>query len=413
MSATPLNASPGNATSANEKYRVLALMTGAQAGASVVQQAIGVLAPFFIIAFDINKAALGALFTSLYIGSALFTAISGVLTDRLGERTMVLISGSLMAFALVAAALVPNYAWLVGWMGVFGAGYAASTPAGGRAILGWFTRARGVAMGVRQTGVPVGGLVGALVLPAAAYAFGGYRAALLIAAAIVVVPTSLVVLLYRESDRDRPPPSSMADLGRGMRTLARDPRLVAVTITCMALVNVQLAMNGFLTVTAINVIGVSAATASIGFACAFGAAMVARLFWGWYSDRFLAGNRIGLLGTLCALAASSSVVVALLHPPLAWLFIPAAMYVGFTGAGWNGVMAAALAEIGGADRAGSALGLALTALFAASAVGPIVFGALADHTSLAVAWWETAVLALIGTLPALWLRTRRPPQTAH
>ncbi len=394
------------------KYRVLALMTGAQAGASVVQQAVGVLAPFLIAAFAINKAALGALFTALYVGSTLFTAISGVLTDRLGERTMVLVSGLVMTCALVAAAAVQNYAWLVGCMGVFGAGYAASTPAGGRAILDWFDRDRGFAMGVRQTGVPVGGLIGALVLPAAAYVFGGYRAALLVAAVLVIGPTLLAFALYRGSERTREETQSLADLVRGMRTLARDPRLVAVTITCMVLVNVQLAMNGFLTVTAINVVGVTPAVAAVAFACAFGAAMVARLFWGWYSDRYLRGNRLALLGALALLAAVATLCFALLRPPLAAFLIPASLFVGFTGAGWNGVMAAALAEIGGADRAGSALGLTLTAIFGASAVGPLIFGTIADHTSLETAWLYSAALALVGVIPALWLRTRerRPAQ---
>jgi MFS family permease len=66
-------------------------------------------------------------------------------------------------------------------------------------------------------------------------------------------------------------------------------------------------------------------------------------------------------------------------------------------------MAAALAEIGGADRAGSAIGLTLTALFGASAIGPIVFGAIADHTSLDTAWTVNACIGVLGVIPAIWL----------
>jgi MFS family permease len=94
----------------------------------------------------------------------------------------------------------------------------------------------------------------------------------------------------------------------------------------------------------------------------------------------------------------------LLRPSVALLLIPAALFIGFCGAGWNGVMAAALAEIGGADRAGSALGLTLTAIFAASAVGPLVFGTIADHTSLDTAWTVNAAIGMLGVLPVLWLR---------
>jgi MFS family permease len=389
----------------NAKYRVLALMTGAQAGAAVVQQAVGVLAPFLIAQFAVNQTQIGALFTALFLGAMCFTAVSGALTDRFGERTMVAVSGGLMTLALVAAVIVPNYTWLVAWMAVFGAGYAASTPAGGRAILTWFDRDRGFAMGVRQTGVPIGGFVGALVLPLAALNLGGYRAALLVAAVLVALPTALAVIAYRPVPGERPMDSHLRDVLRGMGELIRDPRMIAVTLTSTALVNVQLAMNGFFTLTAIHVVGVTPAIAASAFAGAFAAAAVARLFWGWYSDRFMRHNRVVLLAVLCALAAVGSVVMALLRPPLATLLIPTALFLGFCGVGWNGVMAAALAEIGGADRAGSALGLTLTAVFASSAVSPLVFGAIADHTSLGVAWMVTAAVGVAGVAPVLWLRS--------
>ncbi|HEY5340569.1 MAG TPA: MFS transporter, partial [Candidatus Aquilonibacter sp.] len=178
-----------------------------------------------------------------------------------------------------------------------------------------------------------------------------------------------------------------------------------VTLTCMALVNGQLAMNGFLTVTAVQVIGVTPALAASAFACAFIAATVARLFWGWYSDRFMRDNRIALLAVLCALSAAASLSFGLLRPSVALLLIPAALFIGFCGAGWNGVMAAALAEIGGVDRAGSALGLTLTAIFSASAAGPLIFGTVADHTSLGTAWTVNAAIGVLGILPVLWLRS--------
>jgi MFS family permease len=394
------------------KYRVLGLMTTAQAGASVIQQSLGVLAPFLIADYTLSKAAYGTIFTSMFIGSTCFTAFSGALTDQIGERRMVLYSGSLMGVALLAAALWQNYGWLVGCMFFFGAGYAAATPAGGRAILAWFQRDRGFAMGVRQTGVPVGGMTGAIVLPFVAAHFGGYRAGLGVASLLVIAPSLLCYLLYRESSADRPPPQRKRDIARGMARLALDPRLIAVTIPCMVLVNAQLAMNGFLTITAIQNIGVTPAFASLAFAAAFGAATAARLFWGWVSDRFMR-DRVALLGVLCVMASAALFAVAALHEGSAAWLLPVALVLGFAAAGWNGVMAAALAEIGGANQAGSALGLTLTGVFATSAVGPLIFGSIADHRSLDAAWLVWAGVTLVGVLPAIWLRLRPPaPPTA-
>ncbi|MEA2718889.1 MAG: hypothetical protein QOJ39_753 [Candidatus Eremiobacteraeota bacterium] len=385
------------------RWRVLTLMTTAQAGASVVQQALGSLSPILVATFVLSKAQLGVIFTALMVGSALFVAASGVLTDRWGERRMVLLSGVAMTCALLAAAFAHGYPWLVGCIGVFGAAYAASTPAGGRAILAWFDRDRGFAMGIRQTGVPVGGLLGALSLPLVAHAYG-LRGAFVFAAVILAATTAIAYLGYREARDGSAPSATLASVARGMRTLARDPRLIGVTLTCMILVSVQLAMNAFITVTGVSIVGTSPAVAALAFACAQGAAAAGRLAWGYISDRVLHGERLIPFAIICVLAALATAALASLRPGAVAPLFAAAIVLGFSGAGWNGLMAAALAEVGGAERAASALGIALTAIFGASALAPTLFGALADHATLRAAWYAMSALALVGVVPVLWLR---------
>src|SRR6202048_3581535 len=122
---------------------------------------------------------------------------------------MVRLSGRAMRLALLAATLFASYWWIVACIGVFGAGYAASTPAGGRAILAWFDRDRGLAMGIRQTGVPVGGLFGALTLPLVAHV-AGYRGAFAFAAGVVAVPTLIAYYGYREVRDESVPPATFS-----------------------------------------------------------------------------------------------------------------------------------------------------------------------------------------------------------
>ncbi len=380
-------------------------MTTAQAGAAVVQQALGSLSPIFVAAFGLSKAQLGVIFTALMLGSACFVAAAGVMTDRWGERRILLFSGMTMTLALLAATLFDSYVWIVACIAVFGAGYAASTPAGGRAILAWFDRDRGFAMGIRQTGVPVGGLVGALTLPFVAHV-AGYRGAFAFAAAIVAVTTAIAYAGYRELRDESAPATTLASVVRGMRGLLRDPRLIGVTLTCMALVSAQAALNAFLTVTGVVVVRMSPALAALAFACAQAAAICGRLAWGYLSDRVLDGERLIPFAIICVLAALATAALAVLHAGAVALLFAAAIVLGFSGAGWNGLMAAALAEIGGSERAASALGLALTAIFLASAVAPTAFGALADHTSLHAAWLATSVLTVLGVAPVLWLRAQ-------
>ena len=50
----------------------------------------------------------------------------------------------------------------------------------------------------------------------------------------------------------------------------------------------------------------------------------------------------------------------------------------------------------------------LTGIFAASAVGPWLFGLTADHTSLSFAWAAVALMTLFAAAPVLWLRLSAP-----
>ncbi len=386
-----------------ERWRVLTLMTTAQAGSSVVQQALGALSPVLVAAFALSKAQLGLSFSAILIGASCFTAVAGVLTDRWGERRMLLVSATIMTVALLSATLVVNYIWLVVMVGAYGAGYAASTPAGGRAILAWFDRDRGFAMGIRQTGVSVGGLIGALVLPLFAF-HGGYRAALVFAAVLVAVPSGIAYVLYQQASdggRERRPAEPIA---RGLRILIRNPRLIGVTLTCMLLSACQFVLNGFLTITALNVARVSPHIAGSALATAFAASICGRLGWGYVSDRRLGGDRLVPLAIICVLVSIGAAMLAVLRPgAIAPLFLASAL-LGVSASGWNGLMAAALSEVGGAERAASALGLGLTAIFAASAVGPSLFGLFADRMSLNAAWAIVALVACVAMVPVSWLR---------
>lgn len=387
----------------NERWRVLALMTGAQAGTSLVQQALGSLSPFLVVTYGLTKAQLGVVFTAILLGACCFTAVAGAFTDRWGERKMLALSAGIMTVALLGATIVANYAWLISMCALYGAGYAASTPAGGRAILAWFDAGRGFAMGVRQTGVSVGGLIGAIALPIIAL-HGGYRAAFVFAAVLVALPSGLAYVLYRENRDDGAVAVSLASVARGMQHLIRDPRLVGVTLTCMLLSAVQFIMNAFLTVTAVGVVRTSVHVAGFALALAFFAAICGRLGWGFVSDRYLGGDRLIPLAVICGLAGVSAAVLALVTPGAVVALFFASFFLGLTASGWNGLMAAALSEVGGVDRAASALGLGLTAIFAASALGPPTFGLIADHASLNSAWAVTSAIAFLALAPVLWLR---------
>jgi ACS family hexuronate transporter-like MFS transporter len=385
------------------RYGILALVTSAQAGAAIVQQGMGSLGPFFTSEFSLNRAQLGVIFGVLMVGGTATTLASGVAVDAFGERRMILFSGVTMGIALIVSTFVHSYVWLVVWMMFAGVGYAAATPAGGRAILLWFERNRGLAMGVRQMGVPIGGFIGALLLPLLAAA-GTYRLALVVGGILTMLPSIAATVLYRHPEGHVHVVKRLNEVVRATLEVARDRRIVYVTLTCMILVTAQSNMLTFFVLTLVRDAKIDIAVAGAGLALAQVGATAGRLAWGFISDSVFHGDRMVPLMCSCVLASIASASVAFLPEHAVAYALGISFVLGISGAGWNGLFTAAEVEIGGPDRAGSALGIGLTGVFAMGIVAPPLFGVLADARGFPVAWLAQAGFILLAFMPALLAR---------
>jgi len=383
---------------------MLAIMTLAQIGASVVQQGYGSLAPSIVRFFHINKAQFGFTMTALAFGSALTVAIGGAFVDRFGERAVTVFAGCGICASLVIGALVPSYAWLVTWLFVLGLVYATLTPAGGRAILTWFASDRGFAMSIRQMGVPIGAVLGGLLMPALAVRYD-YQAALIGGGVLALVLTAGSALFYRDPEGREFPQTHLRHVFAGMKVIARDPRTIWFTTACAILSAVQQVMNAFIALTATTRVHTSIALAALAFVAAQSAAIAGRAIWGRMSDGFFQGDRVVPVMWMCGIVVAASIGLALTTPGNLWVLFGCAFALGFAGAGWNGLFAAALAEIGGARFAGSAIGVGLTAIFLTGAFAPWGFGDLADRFGLVVAWLLLAAVSAAALIPSALART--------
>jgi len=379
---------------------VLTLFTVAMLGASVVLVAIGTLMPFFEDAFHLPKAQLGLIVTVLLLGSTLFTAVAGLAVDRFGDKAIVLATGLLMGGALIAASLQEHFWWLILWLFVYGVGYAAVTPAGSHAILFFFDRrSRGTAMGIRQTGVPLAGVLGAVMLPLIAGTHG-YTTALAAAGVLCLSTSTISALAYREPATLRGEHASAGELFAGMLRIGVEPRLLLVVGVSVVLIAVQVALMGFLPLTYARAAGLSTFYVAVMFGLSQLAAVAGRLGWGWLSDRLFAGNRMIPLGIICVCSAIAALGVGSLHSADLTLAALAASMLGFAGEGWVGLAVIAIAEIGGEEHAGSALGFGLTGIFVAGVVAAPLFGTLIDDFGYRTAWYALAGLSLMGIIPA-------------
>jgi MFS family permease len=384
------------------RYEVLALFTTAMVGASLSIMSTGALMTFYASALHLAQAQLGLILSIQLIGSAAMTSVAGLLTDRFGDKAIVFWSGIVMGLALITASLIASFAWLIFWLAMYSVGYAAVTPAGSHAIIFFFQKAdRGFAMGIRQCGVPVAGVLGSLLLPAIALHFN-YRGALATAGLLTLITCTVASGLYREPRELQGERVSLRAMLEEMVQIARESRLILLTLTSMILICAQLALMGFLTLTLVHQAGYALPLALGLFTLSQVAAIGGRLSWGWMSDHLFGGSRTAPLAVICVLVALAALGVSALTPATPhWIAAALAFALGFTAEGWLGVSVIGFAEIGGEEHAGSALGVGLTWTLFAAFVTPALFGAVSQTYGFDVAWRSIALLEVLGVVPAL------------
>lgn len=364
--------------------------------------ATGALMPFIRDSLHLDQSELGWILSVQLAGSVAMTSVAGLLTDRFGDKAVVLWSGILMGASLILAGLHANYWWLLGFLLLYSVGYAAVTPAGSHAIIFFFSRERrGLAMGIRQCGVPLAGVIGSLLLPSIAQRFN-YQAALMAAGTLTLLAGGIASRFYREPAELQGERVSIRTMLGGMLTIARESRLILMTLTSMVLITGQLALMGFWTLTLVHRAGYSLGIALALFTLSQVAAIAGRLSWGLLSDHLFKGSRALPLATVCVLVAVIAAAVAAIGTGTpVWIAALLSIALGFTAEGWLGVSVIGFAEIGGEEHSGSALGVGLTWTLLAAFATPAIFGALTQAYGYGVAWRLLAALQICGIVPAL------------
>lgn len=286
----------------------------------------------------------------------------GAAADRWGER-VVLVSGLALAGAaeLGAAAIsAPLPRWLL--LFVVGAASAAIHAASGRLILGWFgVHERGLAMGIRQAGLPLGLAVAAVALPP--LAGHGIAPALVALGASCLVTAGLIAMVVQ--DPERPP----AAVSGGGRSPYREPFLWRIHLSSALLVVPQITIAVYAFDYLVNALGWSIAGAGLLLAISQLAGAGSRLVAGWWSDR--AGSRLEPMRAVALAIGLVLVLVAGLALAQVALVVAALALAAVLTVTPNGLAFTAVAERAGSRWAGRALGIQNTFQTLAGALVPV------------------------------------------
>ena len=365
------------------RWAVLAAGTFAQAPFSTVAFALAVLAPALREAYDLSLTEIGIVLAAEWVGLTLSLLPWGFAVDRFGERWTLALGLTLCAACLTGAAFSPSFEWLVLFLGLGGIAGGSVQSGSGRAVMRWFSaRERGFALGVRQTAVPLGGLVAAVVLPL----LETPRAGLLFLAGFVLVGALAGALVLRSGTEEH---IEAADV----EITLRDRRLWLACWGSGLYLVAQVAMMGFLVLFLHDEHGFSNAEAAAVFGVGQLLAGALRLAVGRWSDVVRARVRpLRQIGVAVTLTLAAVAVLAEASP---WLLVPALVLATGISMAWNGLAYTVAAELGG-RRSGAAIGFQQTVISAIGIGAPVLFAGVVSRASWAAAFGLSALFPLAG-----------------
>ncbi|MCU0804208.1 MAG: MFS transporter [Burkholderiales bacterium] len=402
----------------------VAITLAVQAVTSMAMVAPSVLAPAVAPLLGAAPQRIGLFVSVAYFAAMLSGLACGGLIAGLGALRV-----CQLAVLLAAAGLVLGAA---GWLPamplaalVIGVGYGFVNPASSH-ILSRATPSGMMALvfSIKQTGVPIGGMIAGALVPALLLGVGWQATVVLLALATAAVALG-VEPARRTGEAPAPDETVVATrlpagvalrravlgLGGPIRLVLAERRMRELAAVSFSYATVQLGLFTYL-VSFLNLeVGYTLVAAGLVFAFAQAAGVVGRVVWGALADRVLGARAmLGLLGVTMA-ACGLATAFESASWPLAAVAALSAVF-GASAVGWNGVYLAEVARRAPPGAVGAATGGTQFFTFLGALAGPPLFGSIAAATGRYSSGY--AAFSMLPLAVGVWLlATRRdgPPST--
>jgi ACS family hexuronate transporter-like MFS transporter len=354
------------------------------------------MAPVIQRDLDLSVTQVGLLVSAYYGAQTIGAMPAGGMVDRLGVGWALVVANVILITGAISLSQATGFALAFGSCAVMGLGYSITNPATARGVLEWFPlQRRATAMGIKQTGVPIGGVLaagnGALVTLVT------WQNIMWLIAALTAA-NALLCLHLTERPRWRAG-GSLRSVVANLREVVRD-RNVSMLFTAGGAFNMgQMNFFAYLTLFMREAAQASQPVAGICLAVAQAASAVGRVGWGVVSDTLFEGRRKPLVIILCAASVIFLAAMAAVAP--GWgvtVGFILALLLGLTIASFASLSQTLAVEVVEPRLAGSAMGYTLMGTSLGGVFGPPLFGAAVDLTGkFASGWLLTAGLVLAGT----------------
>lgn len=381
----------------NPWKRRLPILTLAHVVGTLHISSLVVMAPVIKEDLSLSFAQFGLVVTAYSIGQITGSLPAGNLADRVGvgwalvAAHVLLIAGALMLTQTTGLWLAFASMVVTGW------GYSIVNPATAKGVFESFPPSRrGTAMGIKQTGVPLGGVIAATL---GAFATGGAWHWITVAVAALTVAGGAACLLIVEKPKPRVKAVSRSRFGT-LGEVAKDFNFGRFVISNMMFNVGQNNFFAYLTLFVREAAQVSQELAGACYGIAQTASVVGRLGWGAISDFLFKGRRKRLTVAIGASAAVFLATMAAIEPRAGMtVAVALSVLLGLTIASYAPLMQTMAVEGVQPRLVGSATGYNLVGTYIGSIAGPPLFGWVVDITGMFDSgWYMCAALVGVGVL---------------
>jgi predicted MFS family arabinose efflux permease len=343
---------------------------------------------------------LGVLLGVFFGVAALVSPAAGRVTERVGWANGLRIATLLSALALGTIGWFPeSVPMLAGALAVAGVASSLAQTASNLTIARCVVPGRhGWLFGIKHACVPAAMFLAGLAVPTIALTIG-WRWAFRIATIVAVLTAGLVPRREQPSTLTPPPRSAGRPSGR-----PRTPkRLLVILAVAVGLgIGAVDPLGSFFVGYSVS-IGVEEQVAGLLLAAGGVCGIIARLVAGKFIDRMAQADFTAIASMITIGAIGITILNLGGYPGLVLGGL-----LGFTfGWGWSGLFTFAVVK-DNPDAPAAAWGIAQTGKFIGAAIGPIVFGIVADRVSFSAAFWMSTVALLLAAALMIYVRNHRP-----
>lgn len=259
---------------------------------------------------------------------------------------------------------------------------------------------------VKQTGVPVGGLMAGILVP---FLLGwiDWRGTFVACGAFCVIFAIMLQPIRERFDTDRQPQQSLKPgfIWQNLRQVMASPSLRDLAVGMFCFVGLQGLFGSYFVTYIAETMGRPLESANHIFSIAMTTAIAARILWGWVGSALMPARRV--VSYLAVVMAVAAVGMGSIRPEWSNLAIIAvAILYCISAISWHGLMMAEIARLAPEGRVGPVTGACLAFAGAGMMSYPMIYAALVEVTG------DQSLGFYIAALPAALMAVKlyRPPK---